>query len=238
MESHTAQETIIQNIGTIQIELAKYAMDPENPPMLLPVTKTQPVERVKTLREAGVTAIGENRVQEILEKYPDISTDFAIHLIGQLQTNKIKYIIGKVCMVQSLDRLALAHSLHQRAEAAGTQMPVLVEVNIGREPQKAGVAPEDAEGFIREAAKLSGLHIEGLMTVMPYVDDPETVRPLFRQMRTLFERLRETAIEGAQMRTLSMGMSGDWRVAAQEGSTLVRIGSAVFGPRAMPVALR
>jgi len=182
------------------------------------------------LKEAGLTAIGENRVQEMLEKYPIISSAFAIHLIGRLQTNKIKYIMGKVCMVQSLDRMPLAEALHAQAAARGVRMPALVQVNAGGEAQKGGIAPEAAEQFIRAISRLDGIHVQGLMTVMPFTD-PETIRPLFRAMRELFERLRAQAIDRVSMDVLSMGMSGDWRVAAQEGATLLRIGSAIFGSR-------
>jgi len=227
-------ETIAQNVRALQREIASLARDPAHPPLLLPVTKTQSVERIFALKEAGVRAIGENRVQEILKKYPDISADFSIHLIGQLQTNKINYIIGKVCMVQSLDRPRLAQALDAAAQRAGRRLSVLLEVNIGGEAQKAGVRPEEAEAFARQCAKLPGLSVQGLMTVLPASDDPEALRPLFSRMRALFERLRAQAIDGVQMAELSMGMSGDWRVAAQEGATMLRIGSAIFGERARP----
>lgn len=134
-------------------------------------------------------------------------------------------------MVQSLDRMSLAQEIDRRAQMAGSRMPVLVEVNIGGESQKGGIAPEEAESFIREAAKLPGLDIRGLMTVMPAAEDPESIRPLFRGMKALFDRIRSEGIDQVTMQELSMGMSGDWRVAAQEGATLVRIGSAIFGSR-------
>ena len=221
---------LMQTIEALRAGVRAHAMDPENPPEILPVTKMQPVERILALREAGLTAIGENRVQEMLEKYPILSSSFSIHLIGRLQTNKIKYIIGKVCMVQSLDRMPLAEALRAHAAARGVRLPVLVEVNISGEAQKTGIAPEEAERFIRELSGLDGIHVQGLMTVMPFVD-PETIRPLFRAMRGLFERLRAQAIGHVSMDVLSMGMSGDWRVAVQEGATLLRIGSAIFGSR-------
>lgn len=224
-------ESILENLRTLQAEVVRYAMDPARPPMLLPVTKTQPAELILPLAEAGVTQIGENRVQEITEKYPQLSGAFAIHLIGRLQTNKIKYIIGRVCMVQSLDRPALAQALDGRAQDAGVRMPVLIEVNIGGESQKAGIPPEEIEAFARDCARLPGLEVRGLMAVMPMVPDAEVLRPLFRQMRSAFERLRDLAIDGTEMCELSMGMTDDWRVAAQEGATILRVGSAIFGRR-------
>lgn len=135
-------------------------------------------------------------------------------------------------MVQSLDRPSLGQALDARAQAAGLCLPVLAQVNIGGEPQKAGIAPDEVKGFVRAMAKLAGLRVSGLMAVMPLVDDPETIRPLFRRMRGLFEGLRDEAIADTRITELSMGMSGDWKIAAQEGATILRIGSAIFGKRA------
>lgn len=222
---------ILSNVKAIQDALPAFSRDPQHPPRLLAVTKTQPVERILPLREAGILAVGENHAQEILEKYPALAADFEIHMIGRLQTNKIKYIINRVCLVQSLDSMRLAQALDAKAQAAGVRVPVLLQVNIGREAQKGGLPPEEALPFARECAKLPGLAVRGLMTVLPKADDPEPVRPLFRGMRELFDQLREEAIEGVDCRELSMGMSHDWRVAAQEGATMIRIGTAIFGER-------
>ena len=228
---HMRKEAIIENIGALRADLSRHARDPSRPPMLLPVTKTRPVEDILALREAGIHAVGENRVQEIMEKYPALSNDFAIHLIGRLQTNKIKYIISRVCMVHSLDRRELALALDARAQAAGVRLPVLVEVNIGGESQKAGLPPDAVEAFVRACAWLPGIEVRGLMAIMPLAKEPETLRPLFRAMRELGERLAGLAIDGVHMAELSMGMSGDYRVAAEEGATIVRVGSAIFdGP--------
>jgi pyridoxal phosphate enzyme (YggS family) len=224
------QDPIIARIEALRRELQSLARDPAHPPRLLPVTKTQPVERILPLQAAGITEIAENRVQEIMEKYPALGGHFAFHLIGQLQTNKIKYIIGKVCAVQSLDRPALAQAIDARAQAAGVRMPVLLEINQG-EAQKGGVPLDQAEALLRYAAQLPGLAVRGLMAVMPQVPDPETLRPMFANMRKLRERLSDLGIAGVSLDELSMGMSGDWRIAAQEGATIVRIGSAIFGQR-------
>lgn len=223
---------IVERALSLRAEVLRHARDPARPPRILPVTKTQPVESILALKAAGVTEIGENRVQEIIEKYPRVAEEFSVHLIGRLQTNKIKYIIGRVCMVQSLDREALAQALDTRARAAGAVMPVLMEINIGGEAQKAGIAPEEAEAFARRLAAMPGLSVRGLMAVMPLAADAERLRPLFARMRGLFEDLRALSIPGVRMEELSMGMSGDWRVAAEEGATCLRIGSAIFGPRA------
>ena len=228
------EQIIIQNMDNLRRELLRHARDPAHPPLLLPVTKTRSAADILALQAAGVTQIGENRVQEIMQKYPALSGNFDIHLIGRLQTNKIKYIIERVCMVQSLDSLRLAQALDARAQAAGVRVPVLAEVNIGGEAQKTGISPEEAESFVRYVSRLPGLHVRGLMTVMPNAADPETIRPLFRAMRSLYERLRSQAIDGVQIEELSMGMSGDFRIAAEEGATMVRIGSAIFGERVYP----
>lgn len=227
----TDSDIILQNYHSLQAEIRQHAMDPDHPPKLLPVTKTQDVSRILPLASAGVCQIGENRVQEIISKYIDLSAFFDIHLIGRLQTNKIKYIIGKVCMVHSLDRGSLAEALHAQAMAHNVVLDVLVQVNIGEEPQKAGLAPVDVEKFLRDCSGLAGISVRGLMTVMPFVHNAETIRPLFREMRMLFLRMRALGIEGVRMDELSMGMSGDFRVAAQEGATIVRVGSAIFGSR-------
>lgn len=230
-ESAMRRDDILQNIYKLRENIEKESMDPDHPPALLPVTKTQSIEDIAVLREAGIAEIGENRVQEILQKHPALSADFAFHMIGQLQTNKIRHIIGRVCMVQSVDRLALAQALDARCQASGLRMPILIEVNVGGEHQKAGIAPDEVKTFAQTCAGMPGLLVRGLMTVMPYADDPETIRPLFRRMRALYEALRGDAGEGMSVDVLSMGMSGDWKIAAQEGSTLLRVGSAIFGPR-------
>ena len=195
------------------------------------VSKTIDPETINLAWEGGIRTLGENRVQELLGKIDRLNPDFRIHLIGQLQTNKVKYIIDKVAMIQSVDREALALEISRRAEAAGVRMPVLVQVNIAREPQKAGIDEELLVPFLRACAELPGIEVQGLMAIMPIADDPEDVRPNFRRMRTWFDRLRDDPIPGVAMRTLSMGMSDDCLVAAEEGATMVRLGRALFGAR-------
>ena len=195
------------------------------------VTKTMDVETINRARAAGIRTIGENRVQELMSKIETLDPEYKIHLIGQLQTNKVKPIIDRVDMIQSLDRDALADEISRRAVQANVVMPVLVQVNIAREPQKSGVDEDDLLAFIERTRRLPGIRIEGLMAIMPFVDDPETIRPYFRRMRQWFDRLREMNLENVQMNTLSMGMSGDCIVAAEEGATMVRMGSALFGAR-------
>ena len=195
------------------------------------VTKTVDVETINRARAAGIKTIGENRVQELMSKIDRLDPGFQIHLIGQLQTNKVRPIIGRVAMVQSLDRDALAQELSRRSVAADTVTPVLVQVNIAREPQKSGVDEDELPDFIARTSVLPGLRIEGLMAIMPFVDDPETIRPYFKRMRAWFDRLRDADLPNVHMNVLSMGMSGDCLVAAEEGATMVRLGRALFGER-------
>ena len=200
-------------------------------PQIIAVSKTVQPEVINTVKEAGILRLGENRVQEILEKYPYLDASFQIDLIGRLQSNKVKYIIDKVGMIQSVDRENLAQEIDRRAQQHGITMPVLIQVNIGDEPQKGGVKLEETFSFVRYASRLPGLDVRGLMAVMPDIDDQETLRPYFIRMRQLFEQLQQEAIEGTHIEELSMGMSSDYELAAFEGATMVRIGSAIFGAR-------
>ena len=201
-------------------------------PEIIAVSKTVAAPCVNEIKEAGIVHLGENRVQEILEKLPYLDAAFQIDLIGRLQINKVKYIIDKVAMIQSLDREGLAQEIDRRAQQHGLRMPVLIQVNIGNEPQKGGIAVEELIPFTKYAAALPGLDVRGLMAVMPDLRDDDALRPYFRRMRELFEQLQNEAIARTAVEELSMGMSGDYELAAQEGATHVRIGSAIFGARA------
>ena len=204
-------------------------------PQIIAVSKTVPPQDVNPVHDAGIIRLGENRVQEILEKYPYLNADFQIDLIGRLQSNKVKYIIDKVSMIQSVDRMSLAQEIDRRAQQHYLKMPVLIQVNIGNEPQKGGIDAADVMTFARSLSALPGLEVRGLMAVMPDLEDDQALRPYFVRMRTLFDQLREEAIAGTRIEELSMGMSGDYELAAQEGATVVRIGSAIFGARQYPM---
>jgi len=201
------------------------------------VTKTVDAETINLAYAAGIRTIGENLVQELMSKIDQLNPDYRIHIIGQLQTNKVKPIVGRVAMVQSLDRDSLAEELSRRAEQAGTVIPALIQVNIAREPQKSGIDEDGLSAFVRRCGELPGIRVEGLMSIMPFVDDPETIRPYFRRMRGWFERLRDADLPNIHMNTLSMGMSGDCVVAAEEGATMVRIGRGIFGARPANTAM-
>lgn len=225
------QEGLFSRVEAVRRELAAASEGRYPPPRLIAVTKTHPAERILPLLEAGVTEIGENRVQELVEKLPVIREKFQIHLIGRLQSNKVKYIIEDVCLIHSVDRLSLAREIDRQARLHDRVMPVLVQVSPAGEEQKGGIAPEDVRPLLREMARMPGIAVRGLMAVMPNVPDEAYLSGLFGGMRELFDHLREEAIDGVAMEELSMGMSGDYRLAARCGATMVRIGSALFGPR-------
>ena len=224
-------EELTQRVVRIRQELEEAADGKYPAPRLIAVTKTHSAEEILPLAQAGVTEIGENRVQELTGKLPGLQDRFRVHLIGRLQRNKVKQIIGDVCMIQSVDTEPLATEIHNRAVAAGRRMPVLVEVSPAGEEQKGGVPFGETEAFLKRIAPLEGLEIRGLMAVMPLTEDREYLDGLFARMRGLFDRLREKDLNGAAMEELSMGMSGDYRLAAAHGATMVRVGSAIFGPR-------
>ena len=225
------REELEIRVNRIRQELEEAAGGRYPAPRLIAVTKTHSAEEILPLAEAGVTEIGENRVQELTGKLPGLQGRFRVHLIGRLQRNKVKQIIGDVCMIQSVDSEPLAMEIHHRALAAGRQMPVLVEVSPAGEEQKGGVPFEETEAFLKRIAPLEGVEIRGLMAVMPLTDDEDYLDGLFARMRGLFDRLREKDLGGVAVEELSMGMSGDYRLAAKHGATMVRVGSAIFGPR-------
>lgn len=193
---------------------------------VLPVTKTVEPARILPLKDAGALEIGENRVQEALEKLPLLEGAFGIRIIGRLQTNKARYVARIASAVESLDRIELADALQRALDRENRALDVLIEVNAGNDPAKAGVAPEELKQFLRAASAYDRLRVRGLMTVAPIAPDPELVRPCFRRMRRLFEDFG-----AGEWDTLSMGMSADCDVAAEEGATQVRAGSAIFGKR-------
>lgn len=194
-------------------------------------TKMQTPQTINNLYDLGITCIGENRVQELVQKFDRLNPAYRIELIGHLQTNKVKYMQGRVDRVQSLDSLPLAQALSERFARADESIGVLIQVNIAEEAQKYGVREEELQELAAQVSRLPGLRLEGLMAIMPISTDPQELRPLFRRMRAWFDRLRQESFAGPAFQTLSMGMSGDCIVAAQEGATMVRLGTALFGAR-------
>lgn len=222
-----------ENILSVRnrIEAACKRAGRENDVQLVGVTKTVEAGRIMDALSCGITVIGENHVQEIVEKYQYLSDRAEIDMIGHLQANKIKYIIGKVRMIQSLDSLKLAGEIDKRYRKAGESIDTLLEINIGREPSKTGIDPAEVGDFLRGIEKFGSLRVCGLMTVAPALPDKEQVRPYFRRMKEIFDDAKKLNIGNVRMRYLSMGMTGDFEVAVEEGSNMVRIGTGIFGSR-------
>ena len=198
---------------------------------LVAVSKTMPVELVQMAYNLGVTDFGENRVQEALPKIETFHPQgVRWHMIGHLQSNKAAKVVGQFSYVQSVDSLHLAQVLNQHAGAHGIRLPVLLEVNVSGEASKEGMPPAQTLELARQVVELPAIQVEGLMTIAPLVEDPETVRPIFRELRLLRDRLR-TTLPASSWRHLSMGMTDDYPVAIEEGATIVRIGRAIFGER-------
>ena len=198
---------------------------------LICVTKTMPVTDLQEAYDEGQRNFGENRVQEITEKYPLLPDDIRWHMIGHLQRNKVKYLMDRVVMIHSVDSASLARTISEEAVKAGRTMDILLEVNAAGEESKFGLSYEEVLPLVREIAPLPGLHICGLMTVAPYTDDPETNREFFKKLRDLSVDIDRQSIDNVSMHTLSMGMTGDFEVAIEEGATHIRVGTAIFGKR-------
>lgn len=223
-----AISTIRENINKAQ-ETSSLA---EKDILLLAVTKTVEIPQIEEAMACGITSLGENRVQELLSKYDQIKAPVEWHLIGHLQTNKVKYIIDKVSLIHSLDSLALAQEIDKRSRAINRVTPVLVQINVADEDSKFGLAPADVEDFIKKAAMTyPNIAIKGLMTIGPYAEDPEEARPVFQEMRNIRNRVRELEIPQVEMHYLSMGMTNDYQTAVEEGANIVRVGSGIFGAR-------
>lgn len=220
--------TLKERVAQVQETLAKESAPWGRSPTLIAVTKYSTAEEILPLGDLGVTDIGENRVQAIRDKLPALGGKFRVHLIGQLQSNKVKYIIRDVCLIHSLDHESLAREIDRQAQKNGLRMPVLLQVNIAREPQKGGVAEEDVFPFLRYCAGLPGLQVKGLMTMMPLGAERDVIANYFSRMRRLLDQCRQEAVENTEMTELSMGMSQDYDLAARYGATMVRVGSALF----------
>ncbi len=218
-------------LDNIAVSAVRAGRDPSEV-RLVAVTKNVDVARICSVVSAGVDHLGENRVQEAARKIPEVPGSPTWHLVGHLQRNKARHAVGLFSMIQSLDSLELAAELDRRCEACGASLDALLQVNISGESTKYGVAPEAAAGVLREMPVFEHLRVLGLMTMAPYSEDPEDARVWFRALRRLARELSALCLSNVTMDELSMGMSGDYRVAVEEGSTIVRVGTAIFGERA------
>lgn len=198
---------------------------------LVGAAKTRTPEEILEAVEAGLEIIGENYLQEAERMFEVVGDRVKWHMIGHLQRNKVKKAVALFDMIETVDSMRLAHEIDKQCAKIGKVMPALVEINSGEEDQKAGVMPDEAMGMVKEMSNLEHLKIMGLMTMGPFTGDPEGARPCFRRTRELFERLKDEAPPGVDMKILSMGMSNSFRVAVEEGANLVRIGTLIFGER-------
>ena len=224
---------IAANLATVKERLADAARRAgrrDDEVLLVAVSKAVPAERVRAAVAAGVPALGENRVQEAREKIAVVGRPVPWHLIGHLQTNKVRDALACFELIQSLDRLSLAEALSARAGREGRRVQVLVQVNVADEPQKGGFPPAELRRTLEALAGLPGLRVRGLMTIPPLPRDPEDSRPYYREMRKLLEAAQGWGL-GHELTELSMGMSGDFEIGVEEGATIVRIGTAIFGRR-------
>lgn len=198
---------------------------------LIAVSKTKPVEMIREAMEAGADVFGENKVQELCDKYEVLPENLHWHLIGHLQRNKVKYIVDKAELIHSVDSLRLAEEISKEAVKKDVQADILIEVNVAEEESKFGVTVADTEDLVRKIALLPNVHIQGLMTIAPYVTDSEENRPVFRTLKKLAVDIKMKNIDNVHMDVLSMGMTGDYQVAIEEGATMVRVGTGIFGER-------
>lgn len=198
---------------------------------LIAVSKTKPVSMLQEIYDHGCRDFGENKVQELVEKYEVLPKDIKWHLIGHLQRNKVKYVVDKAALIHSVDSLKLAEEISKEALKKNVEVDILIEVNVAEEESKFGAKAEDTVELVSQIAKLPGIHIKGLMTIAPYVENPEDNRQYFAQLRQLSVDISAKNIDNVTMNVLSMGMTGDYETAVSEGATLVRVGTGIFGER-------
>ena len=198
---------------------------------LIAVSKTKPVEMLEACMDNGITVFGENKVQELCEKYEVLPKDLHWHMIGHLQRNKVKYITDKVELIHSVDSLRLAQAISDDAVKKGVNVDILIEVNVGEEDSKFGLKTEETENLVREISELPNVFIKGLMTIAPYTEVAEENRTIFRTLKQLSVDIERKNIDNVSMSVLSMGMTGDYEVAIEEGATMVRVGTGIFGER-------
>ncbi len=223
-------ENLMQVRKNIEAACQKAGRNPEEV-TLIAVSKTKPVPMLEEAYQAGSRDFGENKVQEIMDKSPVLPDDIRWHMIGHLQRNKVKYIVDKVSLVHSVDSLRLAEEISRQAEKKQTELDILVEVNIAQEESKFGTSRAEAAQLVEKIAKLPCIHVKGLMTIPPFVEHPEENRKYFRQIKELSVDIEKKNIDNVSMSVLSMGMTNDYMVAVEEGATMVRVGTGIFGER-------
>ena len=223
-------ENLQQVNANIEKACAAVSRDPGEV-TLVAVSKTKPVSMLEEIYAEGIRTFGENKVQELTEKYDQLPADIKWHMIGHLQRNKVKYIVGKVSLIHSVDSYRLAEEINIQAKKHQVTVPILIEVNVAGEDTKFGVRPEETLRLVEEIASLENVRIQGLMTIAPFVEDPEENRVHFRRLKQLSVDIDSKNIDNVHMEILSMGMTNDYMVAIEEGATMVRVGTGIFGAR-------
>jgi len=225
---------IKENLATVEqniTEACKRAGRAREEVTLIAVSKTKPISMLQEVYDTGIRNFGENKVQELCEKMDELPSDIKWHMIGHLQRNKVKYIVGRVALIHSVDTYRLAEEINIQAKKKNIIVPILVEVNIAGEESKFGTSAEDAILLVEDISKLENIRIKGLMTIAPYVVDSEENRQYFRKIKQLSVDITTKNIHNVSMEILSMGMTGDYAVAIEEGATMVRVGTGIFGER-------
>jgi len=224
--------TVKENLEKINIKIKKIALRVNKNPddiKLVAVTKTATIEQVKEVISAGVKMIGENKVQEAQKKYQFFANNIEWHLVGHLQTNKVKFAVEMFDLIHSVDSIKLAKEIDKRSVQFRKITDILIEVNVSGEKTKYGIKPEEIEYFLKEINEFSGIRIRGLMTIAPIVISKEEVRPYFSKLRELSEKINSISIKNVRMDYLSMGMTDDFEIALEEGANMIRIGRGIFG---------
>ena len=227
-EINSIQSGIAEVTANIAAACKRVGRSPEEV-TLIAVSKTMPVDAIREAMACGMLEFGENKPQELRDKQAEITEPLHWHMIGSLQTNKLKYVVGKTTLIHSVDSVRLAKAIDELSEKKHLVTDILLEINIAGEASKHGIAPEEAETLVREVAQFSNVRIRGLMTVAPYTEDAEENRVYFKKMKQLMVDINSKNIDNVYMDILSMGMTGDYEVAIEEGSNMVRVGTGIFG---------
>lgn len=226
--------TVTENLKTVEEKIQKAcdrAGRDRSEVTLIAVSKTKPVDMLMEAYNDGIRVFGENKVQELTGKIEQMPDDIQWHMIGHLQRNKVKYIAGKVALIHSVDSYRLAEEINIQAKKHGCIIPILIEVNVADEESKFGIKLDETEDLVKECAALDGITIKGLMTIAPFVENPEDNRPVFKALKDKAVDIGSKKIDNVSMGILSMGMTNDYEVAIEEGATMVRVGTGIFGAR-------
>lgn len=223
-----------ENLGAVEDKIQKACLRAgrrREEVTLIAVSKTKPLEDLEEAYRLGVRVFGENKVQELVDKYEALPKDIEWHMIGHLQRNKVKYIIDKVACIHSVDSLKLAETIEKEAAKHNITVNILIEVNVAREESKFGLMPEEVDEFVSKISEFPHIRVRGLMTIAPFVENPEENRRIFQSLHKLSVDIESKNVDNITMRVLSMGMTNDYETAIEEGATMIRVGTGIFGSR-------